>query len=127
LADYGRTDPELRFHLIAGDEAIDFTEANLDLPVRLADGRASMRGCGLPGEGFVTLGLPDAAERAIAWPGDPARPGAGLTVADAGLALDAAAEAGSGARRCRRCWRRPSSRAGGWCGMARCRRRSATG
>ena len=92
LAEYGRSDPELRFVLIAGDEAIDFTEANLDLAVRLNEGPGEHEGVRLAGDGFVTLGLPDAPERAIAWPGDPGEAGAAvLTVADAGLAIDAAA------------------------------------
>ncbi len=33
LAAYGRTDPELRFALVAADDTLDFTEANLDLAV----------------------------------------------------------------------------------------------
>lgn len=84
LADYGKANPEIRFHLIAADEAIDFTEANLDLAARFTADPGDCEG--------VKLGEPEAAwvgegER-ICWEGghDDIR----LTVADAGLALDAA-------------------------------------
>ncbi|MBC7985591.1 MAG: LysR family transcriptional regulator [Sphingomonadaceae bacterium] len=84
LAAYGEANPELRFHLVAADEAIDFTEANLDCAIRFATNSGDCEG--------VRLGLEQAAwvgegER-ICWEGghDDIR----LTVADAGLALDAA-------------------------------------
>jgi len=90
LAAYGRTDPELRFVLIASDDELDFTQANLDLAIRLADGPGEHEGAALGGTGYVTLALPDAPDRPIAWPGQPGEGGAALTVADAGLAIDAA-------------------------------------
>jgi LysR family glycine cleavage system transcriptional activator len=54
LADYAKTDPELRFILLSSDDGLDFTQANLDLAVCYAKE-------------------------------------AGLSVIDAGLAIDAAA------------------------------------
>src|SRR3546814_172598 len=38
LAAYGKSDPELRFVLLAADQELDFTEANLDFAIRFADG-----------------------------------------------------------------------------------------
>ena len=93
LADYGRSDGELRFVLIAADEPIDFTEANLDLAIRLTDGPADCEGVKLAQGAFVTVGAPGGGvEAPIAWPGCPGEDGAAmLRVADAGLAIDAAA------------------------------------
>jgi LysR family glycine cleavage system transcriptional activator len=92
LAHYGRTDPELRFHLIASDEELDFTQANLDLAIRLAEGPGEHEGVKLKDGSFVTVGLADGLDGRIAWPGCPNdEPPPILTVADAGLAIDAAA------------------------------------
>ncbi|MEH3106695.1 MAG: LysR family transcriptional regulator [Sphingomonas fennica] len=93
LARYGRGDPELRFVLLAAEGGLDFTEANLDLAIVLADGPGEHEGVALGEPGFVTIGAADGAETPIGWPGCPAgEKGAPLTVADAGLAVDAAAE-----------------------------------
>lgn len=87
LADYAKSDSELRFHLIAADGDIDFTEANLDLAVIWSDGANGHEGIKLAEGATVEVGQGPH----IAWPGDPAEAGsAALTVADAGLALDAA-------------------------------------
>lgn len=87
LSDYAKLDGELRFHLIAADGDVDFTEANLDLAIIWADDRNGLEGVRLAEGAMVTIGEGPH----IAWPGDPAEPGsATLTVADAGLALDAA-------------------------------------
>jgi LysR family glycine cleavage system transcriptional activator len=92
LADYGRADPELRFVLVAADEELDFTQANLDLAIRLTDGAGEHEGATLSEAGFVTVGAGDGADALIGWPGCPHAEGTPvLTVADAGLALDAAA------------------------------------
>lgn len=92
LAEYGRTDPELRFHLIAADEELDFTQANLDLAVHFAEGPGELEGVKLAEGGYVTVGLDGAAGGAIAWPGCLGEDKGGvLSVADAGLAIDAAA------------------------------------
>ena len=95
LADIARADIELRFVLIAADDALDFTEANLDLAIRWGEGPGStLEGEAIESEGMVTV------ERAgggvdtkIAWPGCiPEDATALVRVGDAGLALDAAAE-----------------------------------
>lgn len=87
LANYAKSDSELRFHLIAADGDIDFTEANLDLAVIWADTNNDHEGVKLAEGAMVEVGEGSQ----IAWPGDPAESGgATLTVADAGLALDAA-------------------------------------
>ena len=87
IADYARSDPELRFHLIAAEGELDFTQANLDLAVIWADGKGEHDGVPLAAGAMVMVG--EGAR--ILWPGDPGDGGASaLTVADAGLALDAA-------------------------------------
>lgn len=86
LAAYRATDPELRFLLIASDTGLDFTEANLDLAICFADGPGEHEGVAVEPRGFAVVGE----GAAIAWPGAPDAEGATLTVADAGLALDAA-------------------------------------
>jgi LysR family glycine cleavage system transcriptional activator len=92
LADYGRTDAELGFALVASDENIDFTQANLDLAICLAAGRGEHEGIELGARDYVTVARSDAPDRAIGWPGCPQESGeAVITVADAGLAIDAAA------------------------------------
>jgi LysR family glycine cleavage system transcriptional activator len=84
LADYAKTDDELRFHLIVVDGELDFTQANLDLAVIWADGPGEHEGVELGGGAMVTVGE----GQRIGWPGDPGE--AFVTVADAGLAYDAA-------------------------------------
>jgi LysR family glycine cleavage system transcriptional activator len=93
LAGYGRSDAELRFVLLASDDELDFTQANLDLAIRLAGEPGEYEGVPLSGAGYVTVSAEDGADAMIGWPGCPHGDGAGslLTVADAGLAIDAAA------------------------------------
>ncbi|ARS27225.1 LysR family transcriptional regulator [Sphingomonas sp. KC8] len=93
LAAYGRADPDLRFVLVAADDELDFTQANLDLAIRLVDGPGEHEGIALPADGFVIVGTDSGGEALIGWPGCPQSDGvaAPLTVADAGLAIDAAA------------------------------------
>jgi LysR family glycine cleavage system transcriptional activator len=93
LAAYGRSDPELRFVLLGGDDELDFTQANLDLAVRMADGPGEHEGVRLGDGGFVVVAGPDAPDAVILWPGCPEPDGATslVSVADAGLAIDAAA------------------------------------
>jgi len=92
LAEIAAADPELRFHLIAADEAIDFTEANLDLAIRLATGPGEHEGVKLAAGAHVTVAAPEGgAETPISWPNCPVADGvAALRLADAGLAIDAA-------------------------------------
>jgi LysR family transcriptional regulator, glycine cleavage system transcriptional activator len=86
LADYRKTDPELRFQLLASDDGLDFTEANLDLAIIFGTSTGEHEGVALGPRGFVSVGAGDA----IGWPGCPSDESAGVTVADAGLAMDAA-------------------------------------
>lgn len=91
LAAYAARQPGLTFVLVA-DEGLDFTEANLDLALRLADGKGEHEGVVLGEGAFVTVesaaGGPDSR---IDWPGALASPeGAAIRVADAGLAIEAA-------------------------------------
>ena len=79
--------------MVAADEPLDFTEANLDLAVRFTDGPGEHEGIRL-GEGrFVTVEAPGGGpDHKIDWPGCPAEDGmAIMRVADAGLAIEAAA------------------------------------
>ncbi|EAT06997.1 LysR family transcriptional regulator [Sphingobium sp. 10 DY56-G10] len=93
LAAYAASQPDLTFQLIAADDALDFTEANLDLALRLADGPAEHEGVKIGDPTYVTVeaatGGPDLR---IDWPGCPTddRP-AIIRVADGGLAIEAAA------------------------------------
>lgn len=89
LAEFARRDPELRFHLIAADGELDFTQANLDLAVIWAADKGEHEGVRLAEGALATVGEGGR----IAWPGDSGGDdgsAAVLTVADAGLALDAA-------------------------------------
>jgi LysR family transcriptional regulator, glycine cleavage system transcriptional activator len=93
LADYGRSDPELRFVLVSADDNLDFTEANLDLAIILAAGPGEHEGVKLGDGAYVTVAHPsNTGSTLISWPGCPGEEGvAMLRVADAGLAIDAAA------------------------------------
>lgn len=86
LADYRRADPDLRFQLVASDHGLDFTEANLDLAICFDSGSRELEGVAVGPRGFVTVGEGEP----IGWPGCPSDETAMMTVADAGLALDAA-------------------------------------
>lgn len=98
LAAFRKANPEVRFSLVS-DEDADFTEANLDLAVRWAEGPGDLEGAALGESGRVTVG-----EGCwIAWPGDVSPEGDGcdsppLIVGDAGQAI-AAAAAGMGKAR----------------------------
>lgn len=97
LADYGRANPDTRFTLVAADDALDFTEANLDLAVRLSADKGEHEGVQLAPGATVTVAAADDAgggnpDTVISWPGSPQVDGtASLRLADAGLAIDAAA------------------------------------
>ncbi|MEO8723476.1 MAG: LysR family transcriptional regulator [Sphingobium sp.] len=93
LAAYANVTPGLHFALVAADESLDFTEANLDLAIRLADGPGEHEGISLGEAFYVTVeaagGGPDTR---IDWPGCSAGNSPSfMRVADAGLALTAAA------------------------------------
>ena len=95
LAAIAAHDPDLRFVLLPADShgggtALDFTEAKLDLAIRWGEGPGEHEGEALESEGMVTVTAPGGATARIGWPGD----GDGqalVRVADAGLAIDAAA------------------------------------
>ena len=91
LADIARADPELRFVVLAADETLDFAQANLDLAIRWGEGPGAEEGEAIEADGLVTVAAPaGGGEGVIGWPGA-ADSGAMLQVADAGLAIDAAA------------------------------------
>ncbi len=93
LAAYGKNDPELRFVLLTSDGEIDFTQANIDLAVHWGAHPGEHEGVKIADGAMVSvIGIGDGAPKSvIAWPGARADETAALTVADAGLAIDAAA------------------------------------
>lgn len=109
LATFRAAQPHLRFVFAAGDGEIDFTEANLDLALRWAEGPGDLEGVALEPAGVQDVAGPGLADVDgapwIGWPGQPAPDlsgGAGaepaLMVSDAGSAI-AAAAAGLGRTR----------------------------
>lgn len=93
LATFSKANPDTRFTLVAADEDVDFTEANLDLAIRLTTGPGEHEGIQLAAGAYVTVAAPEGgAETPISWPNCPVADGvAALRLADAGLAIDAAA------------------------------------
>jgi LysR family glycine cleavage system transcriptional activator len=97
LAAFRTANPEVRFQLIADEEA-DFTEANLDVAVRLVEGPGDLEGVELAPASRVLVAAPGAVEGWISWPGYPGSDGAGqgggedvlLQVGNAGQALSSA-------------------------------------
>lgn len=95
LAEIARADGEMRFIIVAADDLIDFTEANLDLAVRWGEGPGAHEGEALESEGMITIERPGGASSdvRIGWPGCGAEDASSpVRVADAGLAIDAVAE-----------------------------------
>ncbi|GAA0738255.1 LysR family transcriptional regulator [Sphingomonas sp. ABOLD] len=95
LSDIARADPDLRFVLVPADDALDFTEANLDLAIRWGEGPGEHEGEALESDGMVTVERPGGGsiDVRISWPGCMAEDAGSLVrVADAGLAIDAAAQ-----------------------------------
>ncbi len=97
LAAFRSESPQLRFSLVGGDGDIEFTEANLDLAVRWAEGPGDLEGVPLGDPATIVVAAPDLGEDApwIGWPGDPSPEGdpreIRFTVGDAGTAISAAA------------------------------------
>ena len=93
LASFRRANPQVRYQLIA-DEDADFTEANLDVAVRLVEGPGELEGVQLAQGRKVIVAAPGAAEGWIAWPGFPLPDGSEeevlLQVGNAGQALSSA-------------------------------------
>ncbi|AKM09576.1 LysR family transcriptional regulator [Croceicoccus naphthovorans] len=79
LADFQVANPDAEFHM-AGGAMADFTEANLDFAVRLAEGPGDLEGVLLrPGKEIV-VSAPNGPEVWISWPGVPAPDGMKHTV-----------------------------------------------
>lgn len=92
LAAYGRTAPSVRFSLVTAEGAVDFTEANLDIAVVYGEGAGDLEGVCIAEGAHVTVSAPEGSGNTpIAWPGSPETEAASVRVADAGLAIDAAA------------------------------------
>jgi LysR family glycine cleavage system transcriptional activator len=94
LADHAKSEVGLQFLIVASDDVLDFTEANLDLAIRLADGPGEHEGVKLGDARYITVGAPGGKglDAPIAWAGCPIDDGKALMrVADAGLAIEAAA------------------------------------
>ncbi len=102
LIAYAAANPQIRYNLVSGDSDLDFTEANLDCAIRLADGPGELEGAVIGPAQFVTVAAPGyEGDGRIEWPGcarDKADTQAEseidddavMQVADAGLGLDAA-------------------------------------
>ena len=91
LAAFRKQNPEIRYQLVSGED-IDFTEANLDLAVRLADGPGDLEGVQLAPPMRVVVAAEGAPADWIAWPGAPLPEGEepALQVGNAAQALTAA-------------------------------------
>ena len=88
LSAYAAREPDIRFVLLSDADGVDFAQANLDLAIRWGDGPGEHEGEALESDGLVTVAASaDAPETAIGWDGGEAH----VRVADAGLAIDAAA------------------------------------
>lgn len=102
LITYAAANPQIRYNLVSGDSDLDFTEANLDCAIRLADGPGELDGAVIGPAQFVTVAAPGyQGDSRIEWPGcardqtdaqsdSQSDDGAVMQVADAGLGLDAA-------------------------------------
>lgn len=96
LARYAADRPDLRLVLHAADGSIDFTQANLDLAVVFGalPAEEDLSGIGLGAVTMVVVAAPSGAgDAAVRWPGDgwDVSGMREVQVADAGLAIDAAA------------------------------------
>lgn len=105
LIAFAEAHPDIRYSLVSGDMDIDFTEANLDCAIRLAEGPGELEGVLLGEPRFVCVTAPGyAGDGRIEWTGcsreqngadrngdDDGREGPVMQVADAGLGLEAAA------------------------------------
>ncbi len=92
LAAFRRENPAIRYHLIENENA-DFTEANLDLAVRLVDGPGDLEGIELaPARRVVVAASEDVPDEWIDWPGAPLPEGAEkrIEVGNAGQAWSSA-------------------------------------
>jgi LysR family glycine cleavage system transcriptional activator len=94
LAAIAAADPELRFTLIAADQPLDFTEANLDCAIRWGEGFDDLEAVALGEGGLVEIEPPlGRTNVTVSWQTGSSTEdgGAVFSVADAGLAIDAVA------------------------------------
>ena len=94
LSGFSADHPDTSFALVAADNEIDFTEANLDVAIWLGDGPGQHEGRMLGDTVFVKVAAPGhQGENKIDWPGCPISEGEDslMRVADGGLAIEAAA------------------------------------
>ncbi len=91
LATFQAATPGIQYHLVA-DEDADFTEANLDLAIRLVDGAGDLEGVQLAPAQRVTVAAPGARDAWIDWPGAALPEGVKpcITAGSAGQALSSA-------------------------------------
>ncbi len=91
LAAFRADNAQVRYRLIENENA-DFTEANLDLAVRLVDGPGDLEGVELAPARRVVVAAEGAPDEWIAWPGAPLPDGseAHIEVGNAGQALSSA-------------------------------------
>src|SRR5690606_37437837 len=68
LAQFRAANPDVRYQLVA-DEDADFTEANLDVAIRLVDGPGELEGVQLAPAQKIVVAAPDAPDEWIDWPG----------------------------------------------------------
>ena len=94
LSRFSADHPDTSFALVAADNEIDFTEANLDVAIWLGDGPGQHEGKMLGDTVFVKVAAPGLnGGNKIDWPGCPISEGEEtlMRVADGGLAIEAAA------------------------------------
>jgi DNA-binding transcriptional LysR family regulator len=91
LASFRAANPTVRFSLIGGEE-VDFTEANLDLAIRLIDGPGDLEGVPLADPMRVLVAADGAPDDWITWPDHKLPEGAEamLEVSNAGQAMSSA-------------------------------------
>jgi LysR family glycine cleavage system transcriptional activator len=70
LAAFRKEHPEIKYQFVAGED-VDFTEANLDLAVRLAEGPGDLEGIELAPPTRVVVAAEGAPDEWIEWPGWP--------------------------------------------------------
>src|SRR3569833_644599 len=70
LAAFRKEHPEIKYQFVAGEE-VDFTEANLDLAVRLGEGPGELEGIELAPPMRVVVAAAGAPDEWIEWPGWP--------------------------------------------------------
>ncbi|WFL76615.1 LysR family transcriptional regulator [Altererythrobacter arenosus] len=68
LSGFQKDNPQAQFHLVA-DENADFTEANLDVAIRLVDGPGDLEGVELAPAQKVVVAATGGADAWIEWPG----------------------------------------------------------